>query len=263
MPNADAFVLRTIDFSETSNIVSLYTRQFGKIEGLAKGGRRLKSPFENSLDILTRVRVSFLPKKGDVLDIITESKLIRRFPVRKNNLAGLWGAYYVIELVNLFTPPNDANPALYDLSVRLLNRLERGTSVRRSLLRYESLLLQLLGQQPSFRVCVDCGQQLLLENQKRTAFSVQHGGVVCPHCVQERQETGQGGQLLNIAGETLRGIEQLGDDADRSEQWTRLEIPPPILAEMRSLHNHYLCTILERKPRLFDWFNDIAKNDRE
>jgi DNA repair protein RecO (recombination protein O) len=56
MENADAVVLRTVDFSETCLILTLFTRQFGKIEALAKGGRRLKSPFESALDILTRIR---------------------------------------------------------------------------------------------------------------------------------------------------------------------------------------------------------------
>ena len=100
MPSVDALVLRTVDFSETSRIVTLYTRQFGKIEALAKGGRRLKSSFESSLDILAQNSVTFIQKRGDVLDLLTESKLIRRFRVHHANLAGTIGGCYVAELVN-------------------------------------------------------------------------------------------------------------------------------------------------------------------
>ncbi len=74
-----AIVLRVIEFSETSCVVTLYTREFGKITGLAKGARRKKSPFESALDVLALVRLVFLRKTPPALDLLTEAKLERRF----------------------------------------------------------------------------------------------------------------------------------------------------------------------------------------
>src|SRR5450759_3820095 len=82
---ATAIVIRTVEFSETSLVVTLFTREFGKIGALAKGARRLKGPFESALDLLALCRIVFLHKSSDALDLLTEAKLLRRFrPAGRN-----------------------------------------------------------------------------------------------------------------------------------------------------------------------------------
>ncbi|GHT26546.1 hypothetical protein FACS18942_04200 [Planctomycetales bacterium] len=79
MDSDEAIVIRCVDFSETSRILTLFTKKSGKIEALAKGGRRLKGPFDNALDLLARISVTFLQKKGDVLDLLTEYATQQRY----------------------------------------------------------------------------------------------------------------------------------------------------------------------------------------
>ena len=79
---ATALVLRVVEWSETSSIVTLLTREFGKVRGLAKGARRPKGPFESALDLLSSCQVVFLRKSSDALDLLTEAKLQRRFRPR-------------------------------------------------------------------------------------------------------------------------------------------------------------------------------------
>ena len=57
-----ALVVRGTDWSETSRIATLFTREFGKVRALAKGGRRLKSNFDCAFDLLSVCRVVFLRK---------------------------------------------------------------------------------------------------------------------------------------------------------------------------------------------------------
>src|SRR3974390_3275939 len=113
---ATAIVIRTVEFSETSLVVSLFTREFGKIGALAKGARRLKNPFESALDVLTHCRIVFLHKSSEALDLVPEAKLVRRFPPSRNNLAGLYAGYYVAELLGDLTDDNDPHPELFDLA---------------------------------------------------------------------------------------------------------------------------------------------------
>ncbi len=86
---ATALVLRVIDFSETSCVVTLFTREFGKIRGMAKGARRPKGPFEGALDLLVLCRIVFLRKSSDALDLLTEAKLERRFRPHGGSLSNL------------------------------------------------------------------------------------------------------------------------------------------------------------------------------
>src|SRR5256885_15813014 len=97
---AQALVLRTTDWIETSRIATLWTREFGKVRILAKGGRRLKSNFENALDLLTECRIVLLRKSSGGLDLLTEAQVVRRFAQLRTDLPALYSAYYVAEMLS-------------------------------------------------------------------------------------------------------------------------------------------------------------------
>ena len=77
---ATALVVRGTDWSETSRITTLFTREFGKVRALAKGGRRLRSNFEIAFDLLTVCDVVYLRKAHGGLDLLTEARVVERFP---------------------------------------------------------------------------------------------------------------------------------------------------------------------------------------
>src|SRR5215211_3210758 len=139
---ASAIVLRVVEFSETSSVVTLFTREFGKIHGLAKGARRPKGPFESALDLLGLVRIVFLRKSSDALDLLTEAKLECRFRPADGELTSLYAAYYVAELLNELTDDYDPHPELFDAAVDTLAALSTPGSVDRALLRFELTALR-------------------------------------------------------------------------------------------------------------------------
>src|SRR5258707_13373666 len=98
-----ALVLRTTDWSETSRIATLWTREFGKVRVLAKGGRRLKSNFETALALLTVCSIVFLRKSSGGLDLLTEAQVVERFPRLRQDLRALYAGYYVAELLTDWT----------------------------------------------------------------------------------------------------------------------------------------------------------------
>src|SRR5215471_21695129 len=117
---ANALVLRTTDWSETSRIATLWTREFGKVRVLAKGGRRLRSAFESALDLLTVCSIVLLRKSSGSLDLLTEAQVVRRFPRLRQDLGALYAAYYVAELLADWTEEYDPHPALYDEALATL-----------------------------------------------------------------------------------------------------------------------------------------------
>src|SRR5262245_64267169 len=93
-------VVRTYDWSETSRIAVVWTREHGKVRALAKGGRRLRSNFEVALDLLTVCSIVLLRKSGGGLDLLTEALVAERFPRLRADLPALYAGCYVAELLS-------------------------------------------------------------------------------------------------------------------------------------------------------------------
>ena len=123
MESPTALVLRTTDWSETSRIATLWTRELGKVRVLAKGGRRLKSIFDSALDLLTVCGIVLLRKSSGSLDLLTEAQVVRRFARLRDDLSALYAAYYVAELLADWTEELDPHPDLFDEAVATLDEL--------------------------------------------------------------------------------------------------------------------------------------------
>ena len=146
-----AIVLRVTEYSETSCIVNLLTREFGRIGAIAKGARRPKSPFSAAIDVLAVCEVVFI-NKPSALSVLTEAKLERRFRAGETDLKRLYAGYYVIELIRTLTDEGDPTPELFDLTREMLVQLDEGifseNEMNHRLLQFELSLLDLLGQLP-------------------------------------------------------------------------------------------------------------------
>ena len=177
---ASAIVIRAVDFSESSLVVTLFTREFGKLGALAKGAKRLKNPFESALDLLALCRIVFLHKSSESLDLLTEAKLIRRFRPHGRDLLGVYAGYYVAELLGGLTDDDDPHPRLFDLADATLAALAAGEPAARRVIRYELGMLRLLGLMPALENCSECGAEVLPSG--RIAFGQNEGGVLCERC---------------------------------------------------------------------------------
>src|SRR5207244_1431136 len=156
-----ALVVRTTDWSETSRIATFWTREFGKVRALAKGGRRLKSNFETALDLLTVCSIVFLRKSSGSLDLLTEAQVVQRFGRLSTDLSALYAGYYIAELLADWTEDYDPHPLLFDEALAALGVLgtaEIATGPR--LARFELVLLRELGYSPVLHACASCGNSL-------------------------------------------------------------------------------------------------------
>jgi len=242
-----AIVLRTVEFSETSLVVTLFTREFGKIGALAKGGRRLKGSFESALDLLALCRIVFLHKSSDALDLLTEAKLLRRFRPPGRELFNLYTGYYVAELLAGLTDEDDPHPRLFDLADETLEALIAGRDARQRIIHFELGALRLLGHVPSFHTCVECGAAV--RPAGRVAFGVLDGGVLCGKCRGGKQ------QVVSLSAGALRTMTQLADLGTSGRQ--RIEIDSRTLGEIRSVLNHYITNLLGREPRLHKYLGKL------
>ncbi|MEZ6099423.1 MAG: DNA repair protein RecO [Pirellulaceae bacterium] len=249
-----AIILRVVPFSETSCIVTLFTREFGKIGALAKGARRPKGPFEAALDLLALVRIVFLHKSSQGLDLLTEAKLQRRFRAGGRELSRLYAAFYVIELLDALTTDADPHPELFDAAVRALERLDEQGEVAREVLRFELSAMRFLGHLPALDRCVECGGSVGGE-LPRMAFGLIEGGVLCVRCKVGKR------QLISFSRPAVALMRQLAGECERG--WQLAELDRKVFAELRGIVSRYICHLLGRKPRMhqyMDWFGQIRGN---
>lgn len=238
---ATALVLRTADWSETSRIATLWTREFGKVRVLAKGGRRLRSNFETALDLLTVCSIVFLRKSSGSLDLLTEAQVLRRFPRLRADLPALYAGYYLAELLADWTEDYDPHPGLFEEALATLQDLgtpEMATGPR--LARFEVVLLRELGYSPVLQACASCGVDLC---GKPTAFSPTAGGVLCKACL---------GSQRDCVPLTAGGHAALARLSETGDAWRGI-YEPAIRAEVRRVLNHYVTFLLGRRPRLLPY----------
>jgi DNA repair protein RecO (recombination protein O) len=236
-----ALVLRTTDWSETSRIATLWTREFGKVRGLAKGGRRLKSSFETALDLLTVCSIVLLRKSSGTLDLLTEAQVVKRYPRLRTNLPALYAAYYIAELLSDWTEDYDPHPSLFDKALATLEDLgSPGVATGPRLAQFELVFLRELGYSPALDVCATCGGPVTGND---LAFSPAAGGVLCAAC-QPRQRDRR--PLTAEAWQALRAWSQPGEA--RQRDWDLA-----VRTEVRQLLGQYVTWLRGRRPRLLSY----------
>ena len=245
----EALVLKTVDFSESSLVLTLFSRNHGKIRALAKGGRRIKGPFEFALDLMAHILVTYIPKRGDVLDLLTESKLVRRFRPGRGNFGGMYAGFYLIELLNEMTIEQEPMPELFDAAVVALSQLMAEKPVMPIVMRFEWQLLELTGHFPSFDFCVHCDDEID-HTQRRIAFGHIDGGVVCPNCLPGTR------QVSVITPELIHAIRQVGQNNKDNDG--KAVFDPSQQGPMRALLNQYISHLIGKRPVMFDYFKKMS-----
>ncbi len=246
-------VLKVVEFSETSCVVTFYTRDFGKITAMAKGARRLRSPFEGAIDLLTTCRIVFLRKSLDKLDLLTEAKLLRRFRSSSSDLTRFYAGLYVIELVSALTDHADPQPELYDLVERTIEEIDSvaSPSIALQLLQFQLGLLTTLGHQPSLDDCVGCGNPVGdSRSTTRVAFGMLAGGVYCPLCRSGKRN------VVGLSKETLLLMRKLSEPMASLDG---VEITKSSCGELGGLLEQYVADLIGYRPKMQAWLKQAFR----
>jgi DNA repair protein RecO (recombination protein O) len=121
---AEGIVLRRQPVTESSLLVTWYTREFGKLKTLAKGARRAKGPFQGKIDLFYRDEIVFLPSRRSDLHLLHDCFLEAAHAGLRRSVESLAAASYVCELVDLATEREDPNAGIYELLATVLEALE-------------------------------------------------------------------------------------------------------------------------------------------
>jgi DNA repair protein RecO (recombination protein O) len=237
---SEAIVLRFVPWSESSLIVTLLTRDFGKISAVAKGARRLKSPFDGALDLLSICEVVFINKSGEVLDILTESKLTTRFRIAQRDLNALHCGYYLADLLNSLTESDHGLSELYDAAKSTIRKIDAGLPPLSSVIQFELTLMKLLGHAPELKNCVGCGVEL--PSDLTLPFAIYEGGLVCQACLPGKRHVLRLKSDVNLYLQHAIGSDCCSGDVPL--------LPTDRRGEIRQLINGLITQLNERPIRL-------------
>ncbi|WP_103026665.1 DNA repair protein RecO [Salinibacter altiplanensis] len=177
-----AVVLRSIDYGETSQIVTLFTQKKGKIGVMAKGARRPKSSFGATLQPMAYTQVVFYYKPARTLQTLSESSHVQSFHRLRGSLLTITVGLRIVELVDALMEKEDPQPMAFGLMVRALHRLNHSEVRVGNLWPFVQLqLAQMLGVAPAVeraRVEAVTGEEGLL--------SLADGGVYPTDATPER-----------------------------------------------------------------------------
>lgn len=244
LEKAEAIVIRLADFSESSRVVTLFSREFGKLSALAKGAKRLKGPFDAAIDLLSRCRVVFIRKSSGSLDLLTEARLVTRFTPAGTNLTSLYGGYYVADLLNGLTEEYDPAPEVFDLATETLSRLTTADQdPLTTVVQFETGILRCTGLLGSLTECVSCGESVSETGQDTSdqfAHWVSQGGLLCAHC-RRPEFAGR-----SISAGSVAALRQMS--VDDSQLSSRVKLTKQQVVECHQFAVSVITSVLGRRP---------------
>ncbi len=232
-----AICLRCWDFSETSQTVSLLTREHGIIRGLAKGSRREGGMFSGGFDPLTRGHLLARLKVGRDLATLTEWQLERVWWSARSNLEVNRRAIYMADLVQRMITDHDPHPTVFDSLVEALDRMDAGHGEDWPLLRFQWAVLCETGYRPELDIDVET-KDALNGDVTVFAFSSTQGGVVTDTGMPDR---------VRVRRETIEMLRMLQEDQPMQA------IDPQTLHRAGKLLAHYLRDIIGTESAAMRW----------
>ncbi|HEY3130510.1 MAG TPA: DNA repair protein RecO [Acidobacteriota bacterium] len=163
LKTTEAITLRNYPYREADRIVVFFTRSQGKLRGIARGARRLRSHFGSSLEPISHVRLVYFAKENQDLVSINSCDLLESHASLRGTLEGSYYCAYVSEVLSEFTQEGAANEKVFRLMLAVLDpSLTLSWEARARY--FETWMLRLEGVFPMLQNCGRCGRSLQPES---------------------------------------------------------------------------------------------------
>lgn len=195
----EAIVIRRVNLGEADRILTLFTRDRGKISAIAKGSRRIKSSLSGSTELCSFS--AFQIAVGTNLDIVTQAELRNAFLGLRSTLERISRSLYTLEFVAEFLEERQPHGELFDTLLSALYSLEQAVYPDWVISGFEIQAMALLGYAPQIRICVVCGRPVTAAPQR---FTASLGGVVCRECAPSQRDS------MRITQDAMDAMNRLG-----------------------------------------------------
>ena len=242
----DAIVLNKRDFRETSLIVDLFSRDFGRLCGLLKGIRTEPEKFASNLEPFSLNEIIFYSGRSSTLHLVSQADMKESFAAVRQSIAKIGVASFMMELLSAVMPLEDKNEEIFDLTLNCLNELKATPNPDKIMTIFKIKMLSLSGFKPHFDSCISCSDKVLGQSK----FSLAMGGLLCEKCEKKDFASrnifrGTVASILHIEKSDLRGALNLG-------------MNPQIKRELEVILNAFLNFHLEKELKSQKVLNKMA-----
>lgn len=191
----DAILLRVVDYRDADRIVTLLTRELGKVAVMARGARSSRRRFGGALEPYALLRAEVALGRGEV-GRLGQAQVQRAFPRILVDLQRITLAGAALELVREIAPQREPDERLFDATVELLDVLDAAQRAREELLlAFQIRVLSIAGFTPGVDLCARCAKRA--PAGKAARFDPALGAIVCVAC---------GGGPLGLSGSARERI---------------------------------------------------------
>ena len=177
----EGIILKSIKLNEADKIVTIFTKDFGRIKGIVKGVRKTKSQFGSSMENFTIIKL--LAFKGKSFNTISQSEIIQSFFPQSKDLFRYGLAIQCTEMVDRLLVEEDPYLELYELFKDLLLLLKDEQNPILLVESFKWKLFALLGYQPELNRCTSCHH--FVKKDEYYIFDISRGGICCLPCQRE------------------------------------------------------------------------------
>jgi DNA repair protein RecO (recombination protein O) len=244
-----AVVIGSFPLAESDVLVTFFTRQHGKLHGVARRARRMRSRFGGALETFTLGELIFFDGGRSDLVQVDHFDIVRPFARLREDLERLGQAAWVVECAGRLTAERDPHPVVYGLLVRALGSIDAGEPPARTAVAFGVRCVDALGHRLRIDRCVMCGGSPG-DPGAGAALDVTGGGALCPRCAAATP----GALGLSAAG--LRALRRL-----RVSSWAEATATPLGAAEgeLRRVLEAHLTYLSGRPPRAARFLRDVAR----
>jgi len=180
---SQGFILKKEDRGETNQLFTIYTKEFGKLEILAKAIRKTSSKLRSGMELFYLSEIEFI--QGKTYKTLTDAILIEKFENIRKGLKKLSIAYKISELLNNLISGQEADKKIWQLLLETftqLNNWKIKNSLKIIYYYFFWNFISILGYQPELYNCIFCQNKLM---PKELFFSLKEGGVICHNCFEK------------------------------------------------------------------------------
>jgi DNA repair protein RecO (recombination protein O) len=247
----EAIVMHRSDVGEADRLLTVLSRERGKLRLNAKGARKVGSRKGGHVELFIRSKMLIAKGRGDI-DIVSQVEMIDAYRGLREDLTRSTYAHYAVELIDAFAEEGSEQPEMFDLLAEALTWIATTDNLPLAARYFELKLLTLAGFQPQMFYCADKGEPLHeIAADDFYGWSPNAGGALCPQHAQERSDSSR---LSLNALKVLRY-------AIRSDYatFTALNLRDDVSSEVEQVMLRYVQYVLERKVKSVEFLNLLRR----